>query len=506
MDRYAGMEYKFTEIKASQWIYLAISCVFLAISLHFYPQALNELHQHWITPDDQDAGYYMLAVALIAGWIRIQSARIDNSHHLLFIGLAVLISLLLWFALALSIKTIALAMILVGWPIFIGATINLQAAYKILLPMLLIGTVFPAWYLFTPYLQTMTLHISTFMTTPFSIPMFIEGNFITIPGGIIHVAGGCAGIKYLQTLMSLAVIFLLIYPIKLRYIPLVFITTLLAALVTNWLRVFILILIGHHLGVDHPIMIDHDWLGWLVFIMVLPGWLWVLNQKRFRPNQLNDKGANLFKAPATSSWQMPRAAIAFLICGFIWITPALLNQSGQSKDANAPTAIDTKQLADAVFPSTLASFNLQGSSSQQDWQPVFFGHDIKIAGIYRQGNTRIDAMAIGYSREKQGEELSNGNNEILDSEIYSKIIDSASGIDNWAITQGSHLVSNQSRIVFYQYRSGDYATASTLRFKLKQASELLAQRELPLIVMYSMICAQNCSKQQKVLENFVQEL
>lgn len=499
------MEYKFTKIKASQWIYLAVSCVFLAISLHFYPQALNELHQHWITPDDQDAGYYMLAVAFIAGWIRIQSVRIDNSNHLLFIGLAVLTSLLLWFALALSIKTITLAMILISWPIFIGATINLQAANKILLPMLLIGTVFPAWYLFTPYLQTMTLHVSTLMTTPFSIPMFIEGNFITIPGGIIHVAGGCAGIKYLQTLMSLAVIFLLIYPIKLRYIPLVFITTLLAALVTNWLRVFILILIGHHLGVDHPIMIDHDWLGWLVFIMVLPGWLWVLNQKRFRPNQPSDKNANLFSAPSNASWQVPKATIAILICGLIWITPALLNQSAQSTSADTQIAIDTTQVADRVFPSSLASFSLQNGLDHQDWQPVFYGHDVKIAGIYRKGNIRIDSMAIGYSREMQGEELSNGNNEILDSEVYGKIIGSASGIDNWAITQGNHLVSNQSRIVFYQYRSGDYATASTLRFKLKQASELLTQRELPLIVMYSMICEQNCSKQQKILEAFIRE-
>ena len=127
----------------------------------------------------------------------------------------------------------------------------------------------PAWYLLIPALQTMTVFGVTSALSLIDIPIFIESNFIHIPNGVIHVAGGCSGLKYLQTAIAISIIMALLQSHQWKKIVVtVFFATLLA-IISNWIRVFILILVGHYSGLDHPLMTDHDNLGWAIFLLAL---------------------------------------------------------------------------------------------------------------------------------------------------------------------------------------------------------------------------------------------
>lgn len=46
-------------------------------------------------------------------------------------------------------------------------------------------------------------------------------------------------------------------------------------MIGNWIRVFILLLIAYYEGVSHPLMEDHDTLGWIVFGAVMLPWFFI---------------------------------------------------------------------------------------------------------------------------------------------------------------------------------------------------------------------------------------
>src|SRR5690625_4993024 len=97
------------------------------------------------------------------------------------------------------------------------------------------------------------------------MPSLIEGNSIFIPYGHIIIAYGCSGLLYF--VISLLLGYLLAY--MNRYTERGFLVVLIVAatigLIANWLRIFILIMIGYGTQMQSPLMADHELFGWILF-------------------------------------------------------------------------------------------------------------------------------------------------------------------------------------------------------------------------------------------------
>lgn len=101
-----------------------------------------------------------------------------------------------------------------------------------------------------------------------NIPAVIDGSSIFIPFGHIVIADGCSGMRYL--IIALAIGYLIGYlnDYSEKYlIPTLAIAALLA-LATNWLRIFILILVGYKTEMQSSLMHQHDTFGWILFALV----------------------------------------------------------------------------------------------------------------------------------------------------------------------------------------------------------------------------------------------
>ncbi len=100
------------------------------------------------------------------------------------------------------------------------------------------------------------------------IPAVIDGSSIFIPYGHIVIADGCSGLRYF--IIALAMGYLISYLngyTERGYVAILAVAAVLA-LISNWLRIFILILVGYFTEMESSLMQEHDMFGWLLFAAI----------------------------------------------------------------------------------------------------------------------------------------------------------------------------------------------------------------------------------------------
>ncbi len=108
----------------------------------------------------------------------------------------------------------------------------------------------------------------TFIMSFTDIPVFVENEFVTIPAGVFEIARGCSGLRYIIVSLAISSLYVFLY---LRTFKSAFIFILFAvvgALVTNWLRIVFLILIGDYTNMESSLMTDHNNFGWYIYVPV----------------------------------------------------------------------------------------------------------------------------------------------------------------------------------------------------------------------------------------------
>ena len=141
--------------------------------------------------------------------------------------------------------------------------------FRVLFPALFLVFLLPIWGILTPYLQTLSTYTVTYFMGLTGIPTYVEGNFITIPAGVFEIAGGCSGLRYLLVSLSVSSLFIFLNMRNMKH-GLIFITiAVLGALFTNWVRIAMLIIIGHNTNMESSLMSDHNTFGWYLYIPFL---------------------------------------------------------------------------------------------------------------------------------------------------------------------------------------------------------------------------------------------
>ncbi len=153
----------------------------------------------------------------------------------------------------------------------VGTVFSISTIASLLIPLSILIYSVPVWQYFNNSLVILSSSITSFFVKLIGLTAFIEGNSITIPYGVITIADGCSGLRYFTTAMALGHI--VGYTNRrgmLHILQMIAIFTALG-LVTNWVRIFILILTGYNTEMESSLMSDHELFGWVLFsIIMLP--------------------------------------------------------------------------------------------------------------------------------------------------------------------------------------------------------------------------------------------
>ncbi len=101
------------------------------------------------------------------------------------------------------------------------------------------------------------------------VPVYLEGFYISIPAGTLLVGNPCSGLRSLITFLALGSILAYISPLSLWKRVLILLVAVPVAIVSNVIRVPVLIVISHYRGLEAamPGGFWHDGSGIMVFVI-----------------------------------------------------------------------------------------------------------------------------------------------------------------------------------------------------------------------------------------------
>lgn len=335
-----------------------------------WPQ-LRYLQEIWLDDGTYSHGLLLLAVCLWLLWQQRHSlvALPDQPSRLMLLPLA-LIALALALSQAVGIDLLARVLLLPLLATLSAALYGLPRTRHLLFPLALLSLALPLWGLLIPALQALAVLVVGQALDVVAIPAAIHDTYIRIPAGDFEVAQGCSGLRYLLVAAAITALWGHLYMDNWRHRLLYLGAGIAAALVTNWIRIFALIWVGHSSNMESPLMADHNNFGWYIFAAMLPPLFWL--GRRFPEAQ-----AQIPPAAATSDHNATAQAllVSALACATLLLPQAM--------QRDAASALPTIRLP-------LAPTGWQMSAPPANgWQPHYVGSNRAWQLQYRQGDNSL---------------------------------------------------------------------------------------------------------------------
>lgn len=396
----------------------------------------------------------------------------------------------------------------------LGYRAGLEIAHQLLLPMLgwcVVFAVFgwqvarrcafafgylyfavPIWSLGNEALQSLTVVIVRGLLTLTGIPAYVTGNFVHIPSGVFEIAGGCSGLHFFIVALAIGFLYGEIHKDTWRVRLLTILFSMALALITNWIRVFTLIVLGHATQMQHYLVsVEHYKFGWVLFAAAMLIFFFVT---RYLPTAAESSDS---QAPA-NELDTPRvpvpvlvAALAVLSIGPVWL--ALAPQAKQqSMQSDTFVAVD----------------GWQGpiQTSATDWVPVYDRADSKTMVEYQKASLRAQVFVATYLEQHQGKELIGYDSSMIGSNVSMTDLQrlESDGLN----LNVQHVTTRDGRraLIVYYYEIGRTQTASGRAAQLLYGWQSLFHVPASKAVGAYAVCTSECEAEQLELMSLLTKI
>lgn len=246
----------------------------IALLVAFFFPSFQSLFQRWIKWDESLShgllvnAFFVYLIFKSTTFKVHQNSKAVSAVVLLGLGLC---SISWFFFRTASISVLEQTLLLALLFGLYAAVYGLKTAFSLRLLLLLPIFTIPVWdQLTTPLVNLSGLVVGKLIQLT-ALPAVIEGNSIFIPYGQIVIADGCSGLRYLEIALALAYIISLLNNYKEGKLLIALLIAGALGLLANWIRIFILVLIGYESKMTSSLMANHEYFGWMLFgVMCLP--------------------------------------------------------------------------------------------------------------------------------------------------------------------------------------------------------------------------------------------
>ena len=281
-----------------------------------------------------------------------------------------------------------------------------------------------------PQLMMWTADFTVLALRLTGIPVYREGLQFVIPTGNWSVVEACSGVRYLIASVTVGTLFAYLNYQSTRRRVLFIIVSFLVPVLANWLRAYIIVLLGHFSGNTIATGVDHLIYGWVFFgvvimLMFMIGARWaepelsVQKEGTLKGESDSDIPVSLSKSPIDASREL--LFVGLVICAVV-VAPVFVKRQLSSDPSSGDVLL--------VPPQNLAPQWKVSSDSVAEWTPQFQNPSGQFTTTYTSGPTSV-GLYLGYYRNQ------NYNRKVVSSEnvlVKSKDL-------NWAqVSSGSRSV------------------------------------------------------------------
>ena len=440
---------------------------------------IQSLSREWRDTDSLTYTHGYLIVA-IACWLVVRASSLPRATaepdwRLLPALLA--LSLIWLLALRAGIELIHQAL----WPLLglltVCVALGMRNGMRFWFPFAFLYFAIPVWSVGNEILQTLTVVAVRSMLQLSSVPAYVTGNIVTIPAGTFEIAGGCSGLHFFIVALAIAALYGEINrdSFKTR-VQLLLLAAVLAA-ITNWLRVYTIILAGHLTNMQHYLVrVSHYYFGWGVFVITMVAFFMIASRI---PAGVRAEGPGT-SSSSTAPARLVMAAVAALV----------VLSFGPAWNALWPAA--SAGTAGKVLPQTAGQWSGPHQTSDR-WEPAYPHSDRTERGEYRWHGNAVTAFVAQYGYQQQGRELIGFGNSLT------------GGLDG-AVTRepafsGPHGMigrlsivgpGGDSSILLYYYQIGSSRLVSEFASQVRYGLAALFSRPVSSVVAVHASCAPDC--------------
>jgi exosortase A len=285
-----------------------------------------------------------------------------------------------------AVTQLALVTLLV---LVVPALMGFTIAGQIVFPLAFMYFAVPIGEFFMPQLMEWTADFTVAALRLTGIPVFREGLQFVIPSGNWSVVEACSGIRYLIASMTVGTLFAYLNYRSTKKRAIFFLVSVLVPILANWLRAYMIVMLGHLSNNKLAAGVDHLIYGWVFFgivimLMFIIGARWA-EPDAAPPTKAGNGSALSAKGNEKWNWM---AAVAF---GVLVALPHLAEWSIRKNETSAQ----------AVFsPATLISKAWQATPQNRiGFKPTFVNPSAEFHQEFENGD-QVVGIYLGYYRNQ----------------------------------------------------------------------------------------------------------
>ncbi len=291
----------------------------------------------------------------------------------------------------------------------VPAMLGLQVANAILFPLLFMFFAVPFGEFLLPVLMEYTANFTVTALRLSGIPVYREGLQFVIPSGNWSVVEACSGVRYLIASFMIGTLFAYLNYRSTRR-RLVFMgVSIVVPIVANWLRAYMIVMLGHLSGNTIAVGVDHLIYGWLFFgvvitIMFLIGARWSEPEARTARRIGRNGGARV------AGWR--RVSRLPGCCWPVWWRCHCRRCAADAIQRNQATAA----VPVLALPQRLGDWQADDGTTAPQWRPRFVNPSVEAAQTYVLGGKTVGVFVAYYRGQGPDSKLVSSRNALVSSQ------------------------------------------------------------------------------------------
>lgn len=312
------------------------------------------------------------------------------------------------------------------------------------------------------------------------IPVYREGLHFVIPSGNWSVVEACSGIRYLIASLMVGSLFAYLnYRSNWRRLAFVGVAFV-VPIVANWLRAYMIVMIGHLSDNRLATGVDHILYGWVFFGIVITI-MFMIGARWSEPDRPPEPALVTAAGPASKGTYVTRPLLLTIALAAVAVAlPPLALQATRDQVSSSPVKLE--------WPQALRGGWSAGEAGT-DWQPRFVGAAETRRTTYRNDGRAVTAYVAYYRDQGPGRKLITSANVLVTAEdglwvpvsVTEHQVDIGGRPSTWRAThlvaRGAGITSTRRHLTVWQsYWVDDAMLLSEVRAKLVGARALLQGR------------------------------
>nr|WP_274611018.1 exosortase A [Rhodovibrio sodomensis] len=364
----------------------------------------------------------------------------------------------------------------VGIQATVVAVVGLRIARVLALPLAYLLLAVPLADGLVEPLQWLTADYTVELLRLTGVPVYLDGWFLTIPGGTFHVAEACAGVRYLVACLAFGVVAADSFFTRTWKRWAFVVISLIVPIGANVVRAYGIVMLAHLSDFEIAVGVDHliyggIFLSFVTVVLILVAAAMrdpaavpaqaVAPVQAIAPAQPDVASASTPKT--RSRWRAARAAGVIVIA--LFGLAGLRGYAAAVAPASAPVGpveIEPPQVAGWADP----------RPARSTWQPSFPSADATAVWRYTKAQSTVELFVARYTPLRPGAELVAMQNDLAGGErntVMARGVTSVDGGGAWPPPAYLRLATRDGeRLVWYWYVVGGEATTTGWRAKARR--------------------------------------